>query len=321
MTKAAPVPTLHLVHRLYGGENRKGRPDFYSKRLALASFLAAAVRARSHSDTRIDVVVLADGPIRDEWRGLAGRFGARVIDIPGGPVGMKGSYLAGLRLPDRLGWPDEDLMYLAEDDYLTRPEAFVALLEAARTLPETSYFALYASTPAHPATEDGRPTRRPADFHPAPDIQVGDQRWVNVPSTTSSFGARVGVLRADLSIFRQGTVPYPHRLLDHETCLVYQGRLPFWGVEMVIGPPETRFYRGLRGVAVNAALLPFRLAFNGRALTRRRRPHRLYAADPNLACHLETAVMSTGVDWDQVAERTAAWLDEADRVGAVDHRF
>ena len=46
---------LHVVYRLYGGENRKGRPPYYSKRTCLASVLHAAEYADAN------VVVLADG--------------------------------------------------------------------------------------------------------------------------------------------------------------------------------------------------------------------------------------------------------------------
>lgn len=34
--------TLHVVYRSHGGENRKGRPDWYSKQLALLSLARAA---------------------------------------------------------------------------------------------------------------------------------------------------------------------------------------------------------------------------------------------------------------------------------------
>ena len=165
----------------------------------------------------------------------------------------------------------------------------------------SSYFALYASTPRHPAAGPGLAFIAPPNWTAAPDVLVGRQRWVNVPSTTSSFGARLGVLRQDLGILRQGMIPYPNRLLDHETCLVYQGRFPYSPSEIVRGPENTRFRKGWRAAAANSVLAPFRLAFNARALTRRRNPHLLYAADSNLACHLESSFLSPGVDWTEIA--------------------
>lgn len=292
--------TLHLVYRLYGGENVKGRPDFYSKRTCLASFLRAAEVADCQ------VVALADGPIPDELRAMVGSQG-RVIDVPGGPVGMRGSYLAALRLPDRMGWSDDDLVYFCEDDYLHDPQALVALKNAAVAIPAAGYFALYASTPRHPAFGQGVAFSAPADWIERPAVEVDGRRWVNVPSTASTFGARVGTLRQDLGIFRQGMIPYRTRLLDHETCVVVQGRMPYTAGELVLGLKNTRFRTGLRAVAANAVTAPFRVAFNVRAVTRRRRPHLLYAADPNLASHLESAFLSPGTDWAEQAALADAW--------------
>ena len=296
--------TLRLVYRLYGGEKMKGRPPFYSKTASLASFLQAAEIANGA------VSMLADGPIPDDLRSMmAGR--GPVIDLPGGPIGMRDSFIAGLRYPTDQGWPDDDVVYFCEDDYLHDPQAFVALSAAASAIPSAGYFALYASTPVHPAMGPNVPFEPPADWVEHPSIVVAGQRWVNVPSTASTFGARVGVLKTDFSIFRQGMIPYPSRYLDHEICMVYQGRLPYTAKEIVLGPPSTRFRTGVNEFAANAFLSPFRLAFQLRALTRRRRPHLLYAADPNLACHLETKFMSPGVDWTEHARSAEAWATQA----------
>ena len=292
--------TLRLVYRLYGGQNRKNRPDYFDKGTCLASFLVAARTADA------EAVVLADGPLPAPWRELAER-GARVIDIPGGPVGLRGSYWSALRLPDRLGWPDDDVVYFCEDDYLHRPEAFVALRSATESIPAAGYFALYASTPDNP-TADGS---TPWGWRPAPDAMVDGQRWVNVPSTTSTHGVRLGALRADLGIIRQGMIPYPERFLDHEILMVCQGALPYSPAEIVLGRAATRFRTGYRAVAANCVLTPFRLAFELRALTRRRQPHLLYASDPNLACHLETPMLAPQVDWPAVARDGEAAMQAA----------
>lgn len=291
--------TLRLVYRLYGGQNRKNRPDYFDKYTCLASFLLAADTAGAQP------VVLADGPLPPAWRALAERHG-RVIDIPHGPVGMRGSFRAALDLPDRLGWPDDDVVYFSEDDYLHLPRAFTALASAADALPTASYFALYAATPDHPTPDaSGTP---PWGWNPAPEAVVDGTRWVNVPSTTSTHGARLGALRADLGIIRQGMVPYRSRFLDHEIFMVSQGSYPWRPDELFLDRPVNRFRTGARAVAMNSLLTPFRLAFQARTLTRRRQPHLLYAADPNLACHLETAVLAPGIDWAQVARESAGAL-------------
>ncbi|MET0734080.1 MAG: hypothetical protein ABWY55_00325 [Microbacterium sp.] len=292
--------TLRLVYRLYGGENLKGRPGFYSKRTSLASFARAAVAA----DTELDV--LADGPLPDDLRTLASRFG-RVHDLPGGPVGMRRSFLAALGAPDRFGWDDDDIVYFCEDDYLHHPDALVRLRDAAAAIPGADYFALYASTPAHPAVPPGVEYALPEDWAPHPDARVDGVTWINVPSTTSTFGARVGALRADMGIIRQGMIPYKTRLLDHEMCLVYQGRFPYTAAEVFIGPEETRSRSGLALAAESLVLTPFRLAYQLRALTRRRSPHPLYAPELNLASHMESDLLAPGTDWAAIAAAADAW--------------
>src|SRR5664279_5197319 len=235
--------TLHLVYRMYGGENIKGRPAFYSKKTSLASFLQASEVAGA------EAVVFADGAIPDALRNMAAAR-CRVVDLPGGPVGMRTSYWTALRFPDREGWADDDLVYFCEDDYLHDSQAFAALEAAADAIPSAGYVALYASTPRHPIAPGVHHTV-PADWVERPYVEVDGHRWVNVPSTASTFGARVGTLRADLGIFR--------------------------------------------------------LAYEFRALTRRRHPHLLYAADPNFACHLETEFMAPGVDWVRHTRSAADW--------------
>lgn len=291
---------LRLLYRSYGGENHKGRPAFYSKLLSLASFLRAAESAGA------EVVFLNDGPIPAQRLDLM-RGRGEVVALPGGPVGMRTSYATALELPMHRGWDDEDVAYFSEDDYLHHVDAFSQLQRAADDIPAAGYFALYGSTPSYPAYSSGESFVPPRGWRPRADVNVDRRRWVNIPSTASTFGARVGVVRADLGIFKQGMLPYRTRYLDHETCLVYQGHRPFSPTDVLCGPADTRSGFGLRGIAVNAALAPFRFAFNARALTRRRSPHLLYASEPNLACHLETAFMAPGVDWEEQAVDTRAW--------------
>jgi len=292
--------TLRLVYRCYRGENLKGRPAFYSKHLCLASFLRAAEVADA------DVAFLNDGPLPPEMVELMRRRG-EIVALAEGPIGMRGSYRAAIELPRTRRWSDDDLAYFCEDDYLHAPTAFTELSLAAEKIPTAHYFALYGSTPTHPALGPELPLTFPPGWKHRPNAEVDGHRWVNVPSTASTFGARVGTLLEDLGIFRQGMLPYRTRLLDHETCLVYQGQLPYTGAEIFVGPAATRFRSGLRAVAANAVLTPFRVAFELRALARRRDPHLLYAADPNLACHLETAFMSPGVDWADEARLASEW--------------
>lgn len=291
---------IRLVYRAYGGENSKNRPPFYSKALALASFVRAAERVGA------PILFLNDGPIPATLLSLMERTG-EVQQIANAPVGMRASYRAALLLPAQRAWPDDDVVHFSEDDYLYLPDAFTALSAAADSLAHASYFALYGSTPQHPnpgESPDGY--QLPTGWRQPPRASVQGQRWVNVASTTSTFGARVRALRADLPIFQQCMVPFRNRLMDHETCLVYQGFPPFAGREILSGRPGE--YPGTTwGHLRRYGLAPFRLALNIRATTRSADPHWLYAADPNLACHLETPVMTPGRNWVEAAQDTLVW--------------
>jgi hypothetical protein len=293
--------TLRLVYRLYGGENHKGRPSYYSKLTSLASLLAAAVRAE------VEVTTIADGPIPDDLRRMAESAG-EVVDLPGGPVGMRASFWYGIRFPDLRNWSDDDVVYFCEDDYLHRADAVERLYEAVQAMPQASYFALSATTADFPA---GPGFVEHEDWHPQPDATVGDTRWVQIQSSTSTFAARVGALRADRGIIRQGMFPYRNRLLDHEMCLVWQGRFPYTASELFLGPVETRFRTGARELVANSILTPFRIAYQLRALTRRRAPHLMFAPAPNLATHMESANLSPGTDWASVAGDANRWADES----------
>jgi hypothetical protein len=269
--------------------------------------LASALQSAEYADANI--VVLADGPIPEDLRALASKK-ARIVDLAGGPVGMRRSFMAGLKYPDVAEWPDEDLVYFCEDDYLHETQAMVELTAAAVRLDSAHYFALYAWTQRHhPCHSPCAPYRAPAMWQPHAEYTVGETLWVNVPNTTSTFGARIGTLREDIGIFRQGMIPYRTRLLDYEMLLVVQGRFPYSPSEILRGHEFTRSRTGLKALAANAVLTPFRLAYELRTLTRRRNPHLLYAPDPNLACHMETEFLSPGVDWSAVAKCADIWAD------------
>ncbi|MDO5711479.1 MAG: hypothetical protein Q4P32_07055 [Micrococcales bacterium] len=299
---------LKLVLRSYGGDNAKGRPSFYSKDLVVASFLRAAGAVRRND---AEVFFLNDGPIPPARLGAMERHGT-VLAIPGGPVGMRRSYVYGLDLPTLLGWSARDIVAFIEDDYLLTADAFVALLDAEVAMPEVSYFALSGSRPddlSDPAQR--RLHQVPRGWAPTlADRQVGDRTWTHILSVASTFAARVGPLVADRDIFDQCMRPFRNRYLDHETCLLYQGIVPYHGSELVTGLPGD-FAPGVRGLARTLLLTPYRMLLNRRA-RRQSMPHLLYAPQPSLAAHLEDGVMSSGQDWAAIAHSVAVWADAED---------
>jgi glycosyltransferase involved in cell wall biosynthesis len=287
---------LRIVYRSYGGENKKNRPEYYSKRIALESLL----RAREAVDA--DVVFLNDGPIPADRLAVMEAHG-ELVSLAG--VGMRGSYMAALRTPDRFGWADDDLVWFSEDDYLYAPDAFVRLLDAARELP-ADYFALYGGTDAFPVAPGLEDVWRPRGWDPHVFGEAAGYRWQRILSTASTFGTRCGVLREDLSVFRQGLLPHLNQLRDHDTCVVLQGYEPHdWRV--VAREAVGRSAGDLRARARTAAIAPFKAALNVRAHRRAARRRALYAAEPNLAAHMETAQIPPGRDWAEVARQTGEW--------------
>ena len=298
--------TLHLVYRSYGGENTKRRPPYYSKLLTLLSFIRAAERVPD-----ADVVFVNDGPIPEDRLHLMTGAGS-VISMGDTAAGMRASYVFALDLPDREGWAADDVVMFVEDDYLFTAEGFVALTSAIDD-PSIDYFSLYGERPDTTSIEDRREFAVPAGWHPQPEVVIKGRTWFNQPSITSTFGARVGALRADRDIFEQCMRPFRHRFLDHETFLMVQGAIPYHGWELVSGLPDD-FERSARGVVRALVLVPYRFAINRRA-RRQLRPHLLYAVTPNEATHVEYPVVSGDRDWESVAREVWGWA--ATRLGST----
>lgn len=298
----APAPTVHLVLRSYGGENLKRRTSYYSKLLALTSFVRAASRLPD-----AEVIFLNDGPVPPLHLELMERFG-RVETIPGAPVGMRASYWRAVTLPARHPeWSDSDLLSLNEDDYLFRPDAFTKLAAAADELPEASYFSVYGTRPDYNEPTVRQAYSLPHDWHPVPDHETTRGTWFNQPGITSTFIGRVGAFRQDRWVFRHCMYPFRKRFLDHETCLIYQGVIPYRGWDLLTGLPGD-FRPGVRGVVRTAFLVPFRVALDAHALLRHDR-HLLFCLSPNEATHMDLPVISPDHDWLEEATTMAAWAE------------
>ena len=291
---------IHLVLRSYGGENNKNRPPYYSKLLGLISFIRAASRVPD-----ADVLFLNDGPVPADHLSLMERFGT-VVSVPGGPAGMRASYWYAVTLPQRHPeWDDDDLVALNEDDYLFRPDAFAVLDAAAAGIPEAGYFSVYGPRPDYASATLRSDFSLPHGWTPGPDRTVDGGTWFNQPGITSTFTARAGALRRDSIVFRHCMIPFRRRFLDHETCLIYQGFLPYRGLDLVLGLPGD-FVPGIRGTIRTVVLIPFRFALNLHALLRRE-AHLLYCLSPNEATHLDLPVISTDWDWAAEAVSVAHW--------------
>lgn len=300
--------SLKLIYRSYAGENMKERPAFYSKLLTILSFVRAAMQVPDS-----EIIFINDGPIPMDRLRIMQRFG-RVLQIAGEPVGMRESYRFGLSMPDREGWADDDIVSFNEDDYLFTLDAFTALLAADKGLPQASYFTLGLNKPNYAIRRARKVYSLPKNWQPQSDRLVGVRSWFNAPSTASTFSARVADLRADIDIFILCLGPFRRRYLDQETCLLYQGQVPYHGLEFFFGLPGD-FVLSPRGVARALFLVPYRFRLNARA-RRQRSPHYLYAPQPTLGVHMERKQMTVDQDWLRVAHEVLSWAAQND-LGAV----
>jgi hypothetical protein len=302
-------PRLHLVYRSHGGENRKARPGYYSKLLALMSF----VRAVEQVAASCSVVFVNDGPVPDERLKVMREFGR----VRQGRFGSnRASYRAAVSLATMLPAAASDLVWLGEDDYLYRPDSLRHLLAAAGEVPEGDYFSLYS-----PADLDAGRSRgvglpwRPSV--PRATVSLGGLTWFSAVSTTSTFAVRSDVLRQDRHLLR--TAPYTGGAWDHTTSVAVQGATPFSAesIRRDLAPfraePAGQWPRSIvRGTT--------RLAMNQRARRRPERRRSFYASDPLLILHLETIEDGRvfAPDWVDLADETRAWaLQRGVRVGAV----
>ncbi|MEZ0163151.1 hypothetical protein AB2L27_00055 [Kineococcus sp. LSe6-4] len=270
---------LHVVYRSHGGENAKGRPSWYSKSLALDSFLRSVREAGAAGDA-VDVVFLNDGPVPSERLAPMREHGT-VRAITGGS--NRASYLSGLALAARSDWADEDVVLFAEDDYLWRPDALVCLLRAARQR-RADYLAPYG-VGTHDDIDGRVPVwRRPRAGRGEEAIPADVVRWVPHQSTTSTFAVRLGALRQD------------HRLLvlcclsggdfDHTSLLAVQGVPRFTLRDLVTHHPGASSNPAVRAARA-VYLTAFRGAVDVASLRRPSRRRRLVAADPAVCTHME----------------------------------
>jgi hypothetical protein len=299
----AQIPGLHVVYRSYGGENSKPRPPFYSKGLALASL----VRATEALDAECTVSFVNDGTLPPERLALMERMG-QVIPIDGGSTRL--SYRAALAWAAAQPWPEHDLVWFAEDDYLYVEGALKHLTAAATRIPEADYLSLWGHLALDTSAPRTGPRARPKEMSTAdPDaVDLDGVRWYRQMSTTSTFGVRVATLHQDLRLLR--LVPYTGGAWDHATCLSIQGLQPFtWSQvaglarQAVTGQPA-----GSDGRALATSRMAMYSVVNMRSRRRQEIRRQLYASDPQLIYHMEYPDQARGTrSWDAVARECSQW--------------
>jgi hypothetical protein len=294
---------LHIIYRSYGGENTKDRPAYYSKLLSMLSL----VRAVEEYEGRAEIIWLNDGPMPQHRLSVMERSGEVVPRLK---LGNKGSLRAALAMPEARGWGQDDLVWLAEDDYLYLPTAMNGLRGATQAFPEASYFGLYASIGSRPPEGGTQPEYAPvpSGWHDSEPVLVHGSPWRRALSTCATFGARAGVLNEDRKLFHAAL--WTGAGWDQTMCLLYQGFLPF---NLSLMTEHVRRARGpwlrSRGVAIGT-LRAVLSAYQAARIQRGAPARLLVAPEPSLATHLELNHLARGTDWGRVAEDTRRWALE-----------
>lgn len=297
---------LHIIYRSYGGENKKGRPDYYSKHLALSSVVRAF---QTLPPGMAELIFLNDGPIPDDRLRLMQRSGEVLARSN---MGLRGSMRSALALPVERRWHAEDLVWLAEDDYLYSPHSFAGLSAAAEAFPDAAYFGLYAQIGARHPNGDllGEEERVPNAWQDIDPVAVLGHPWRRALSTPSTFGARVKALVEDRRMMyiamRSGGA------WDHTTCLIYQGHRPY-PLPALFAP--LRGIRNARSLLHNVGAIMARAALNGYPYLRILsgiRNRLLVAPDPALITHMENAYLASGTDWRGFAQDMQDWAKDSE---------
>jgi hypothetical protein len=283
---------LHVILRSSGGENTKHRPPGYSKHTALASL----IRSVREAGQQTEIVYLNDGEIPGDRARLMRETG-EVLSLPAPPrhldhprFRLVRSYRTAIGLSITRGWPDEDVVYIGEDDWLFRADAFWRLRDAVPAVEIAEYFAFVGTILEHDS-----------------DIRyVDDCIWQLAYSITSSFAVRIGTLRRDRALHRVGLIVAG----DTQISLALRGVRPFaWS--RVVGD----FLQNPRGLELSPkqrlGVAARRTSMNGFAMQRSLRRHPIAAPYEPLAMHWEVPYRGHRpdlVDWDAVAAETRAWL-------------
>lgn len=199
-----------MIYRSTGGANRKRRPAYFDKLVSVLSLIRSAVECPDD----VELIFVNDGPMTEPRLRVMEQYGS-VVSLAG--IGNSASYRRAVSLVASENWPDTDIVYLCEDDYLHVPRALTVLVKAAEAIPRGSYFGLY-----------DHPDRQARAQHPArgaASVLVGPNDWQPVESVCMTFAARVGALRADRWLHWLWTVPHTPR--DQKLWLTLQRLGPF----------------------------------------------------------------------------------------------
>lgn len=286
---------VHVLYRTYPGANTKARPGWYSRAIALRSLR----HALDVVDVPTTVTFVADRGLPAELEPEVGPD-EQVTVINAGRVAS--SFRHALRITQVLARSatQDTLYWIAEDDYLYRPEAMRELVEAATRGPAGAHFTLYA-----PDDHDWHATHPSQPLRTVPPLDqplvCTATSWRRIPSSTSTMGMMAGDVPVDAPLMR--FVSYTGAPFDEACDLALQGIAPYDLRHLIAdidaGP-------GLRGIVKAVGKPTMRVATNAVAALPRRFPRILLAPETNLATHMEAGKISHDYDWAGLADRISS---------------
>lgn len=184
---------LRVIYRISDGGYPK--PKIADKRTCLRNFLDVMALPAEN------IQVVADNCGAETLAMIAAeerrRYGARgVVRVHETSLGNGHSWIFARNLA--MEWPDEDVVYLIEDDYLHRPGSAAVMLEG---LERADYVSLYDHADKY---MDFRNGGNPLVSHGGELtrlIRTKSCHWKFTQGTTMTFAVRVGTLRADSAVF------------------------------------------------------------------------------------------------------------------------
>jgi hypothetical protein len=277
---------LLILYRTYAGENSKGRPPYYSKRLAAASLVRAVERLRERGG-EVEVVVLQDGAVESAAVPPLRESGASVRAVENG-TGLRASWVSAVRLAVA-EHADRSAVYFVEDDYLHSVDSLVVLRDLLQAQPHVDFVSLY-----------DHPDEYGPDGALVGQLMAGPESMARGSiSTCHTFAARASVL-AD---------PRDRQLLL--TCVEGKGAFDHWMWMALLGGPVARAFFAVSRRGVPPRYLR-RLVRLPRAEVRRRQRREgatLAMPVPGVATHLESRFLGHGRNWTAEAEAVQEWLD------------
>lgn len=271
---------VRVILRLTPSENRKNRPDWYSKETSLRSLVSAIDTARE-AGLDVDFSAVLDV---SSGRHLAPGVARLLLDNVDTVMPIRGGTAAKSWRPvvrlvrDSIPYADDDLLYFIEDDYLHLPDALIALADGT-----TDYRLLYAHEKDH-----GR-------------IGAPQDGWASVPGGTSSFAVTGAAFRADATM---------HLLLSHGGGA--WDELSWRGLGSHATPPDASYvlwpFTADSKWSRRWGLRPIRHSVF-RAVTlvhSTQRSRSIALCVPIRATHVESDLLAEGADWAARAESLVA---------------